>query len=41
MQLIDNFGFTFTWNTMFVLAMGACILLFILKNLLRKESATV
>ncbi|MFV8226749.1 MDR family MFS transporter [Christiangramia aquimixticola] len=39
MQLIDNFGFTFTWNTMFAFAVLACILLVILKNLLRKEAS--
>jgi len=39
MQLIDNFGFKFTWFTMMMLSLLACILLFILKRLLQKESA--
>jgi len=38
MQLIDNFGFKFTWYTMLSLALVACILLFILKRLLKKET---
>jgi len=38
MQLIDNFGFKFTWFTMMMLSIIACILLFILKKLLQKES---
>ncbi|CAL65472.1 major facilitator superfamily permease [Christiangramia forsetii KT0803] len=38
MQLIDNFGFKFTWYTMLALALVACTLLFILKSLLKKES---
>ncbi|PTX44145.1 putative MFS family arabinose efflux permease [Christiangramia gaetbulicola] len=37
MQLIDNFGFEFTWYTMFGLSIFACILLFILKKLLSRE----
>lgn len=40
MQLIDNFGFEFTWYTMLGLAIFACLLLFILKNLLKKEAVT-
>ena len=39
MQLIDNFGFQFTWYSMFGLAIFACLLLFILKSLLKKENA--
>ncbi|MCM8569138.1 MFS transporter [Gramella jeungdoensis] len=39
MQLIDNFGFEFTWYTMLALALFACLLLYILKALLRKEIA--
>jgi len=39
MQLIDNFGFKFTWFTMMMLSIIACILLLILKRLLQKESA--
>jgi len=38
MQLIDNFGFKFTWYTMLFLAIIACILLLTLKGLLKKES---
>ncbi|MCG9972955.1 MDR family MFS transporter [Christiangramia crocea] len=38
MQLIDNFGFEFTWYTMLVLALIACTLLFILKAMLKKEA---
>lgn len=38
MQLIDNFGFSFTWYTMLGLAVVACVLLFILKALLKKEA---
>ena len=38
MQLIDKFGFEFTWYTMFGLALFACSLLFILKTLLNKEA---
>ncbi|TRO63980.1 MFS transporter [Christiangramia sabulilitoris] len=38
MQLIDNFGFKFTWYTMFALAILTCVLLFVLKGLLKKES---
>ena len=38
MQLIDKFGFHFTWYTMLGLAGVACILLFILKGLLNKEA---
>ncbi|TBW26519.1 MFS transporter [Gramella sp. KN1008] len=38
MQLIDNFGFEFTWYTMMALAIFACILLYILKALLNKET---
>lgn len=37
MQLIDNFGFDFTWYTMFALALFACLLLLILKNILKRE----
>ena len=37
MQLIDNFGFEFTWYTMFGLSLFACMLLFILKKLLSRE----
>lgn len=37
MQLIDNFGFEFTWYTMLGLALFACFLLYILKGRLRKE----
>jgi len=37
MQLIDNFGFKFTWYTMLFLAIIACILLLTLKGLLKKE----
>lgn len=39
MQLIDNFGFEFTWYTMLALAIFASTLLFILKGLLKKEVA--
>ena len=38
MQLIDNFGFEFTWYTMFALSLFACTLLFILKKLLKREA---
>ena len=38
MQLIDKFGFEFTWYTMFGLALFACSLLLILKSLLNKEA---
>lgn len=38
MQLIDNFGFKFTWYTMLILAIAACGLLIILKGLLKKEA---
>ncbi len=38
MQLIDNFGFQFTWYTMLGLALVACILLLILQGILRKET---
>ena len=38
MQLIDNFGFEFTWYTMFGLSLFACTLLFILKKLLKREA---
>lgn len=37
MQLIDNFGFEFTWYTMLGLGLFACLLLFILKGLLNRE----
>lgn len=39
MQLIDNFGFEFTWYAMLALALFASILLYILKILLKKENA--
>ena len=39
MQLIDNFGFQFTWYTMLGLAVLACILLLILQGNLKKEIA--
>lgn len=39
MQLIDNFGFEITWYTMFGLSLFACMLLFVLKKLLKRESA--
>ena len=39
MQLIDNFGFQFTWYTMLGLAVLACILLLILQGILKKETA--
>ena len=39
MQLIDNFGFEFTWFTMLALSALGCALLWILKVLLRKEVA--
>ena len=39
MQLIDNFGFEFTWYIMLGLAVFACILLLVLKSLLKKEAA--
>ncbi|MGA8855247.1 MAG: MFS transporter [Christiangramia sp.] len=38
MQLIDNFGFEFTWYFMLGLAVVACFLLIILKGLLKKEA---
>ncbi|MDR5589634.1 MFS transporter [Christiangramia sp. SM2212] len=38
MQLIDNFGFEFTWNTMLALSIVSCTLLLILKGLLKKEA---
>lgn len=41
MQLIDNFGFEITWYTMFGLALFACMLLLVLKSLLKKESSGV
>lgn len=37
MQLIDNFGFEFTWYTMLALSIVGCTLLLILKALLKKE----
>ncbi len=37
MQLIDNFGFQFTWYFMLGMAVFACILLFILQKLLNRE----
>ena len=37
MQLINNFGFEFTWYTMLGLALFACFLLYILKGRLKKE----
>lgn len=37
MQLIDNFGFEFTWYTMLGLGIFACLLLFILKGRLNRE----
>lgn len=37
MQLIDHFGYKFTWYTMVFLAGIACCLLLVLKSLLRKE----
>jgi len=39
MQLIDNFGFKFTWYTMLSLAIVACTLLLILNRLLKKENS--
>ena len=39
MQLIDNFGYQFTWYLMLALALVACILLFILKRVLNREKA--
>lgn len=41
MQLIDNFGFNFTWYTMAILAIVACMLLIWLKLLLKKEAELV
>ena len=41
MQLIDNFGFDFTWYFMFALALLACLILLILKKLLNRESANL
>ena len=38
MQLIDTFGFEFTWYTMLSLGLLACLLLFILKNALKREA---
>ncbi|MCH4821646.1 MFS transporter [Gramella lutea] len=38
MQLIDNFGFDFTWYFMMALALFACILLFILQKFLNRET---
>lgn len=38
MQLINNFGFKFTWNVMIVLALLTCLLLVLLKFYLKKES---
>lgn len=38
MQLINNFGFKFTWYTMLAFAILACLLLVILKRLLKKEA---
>ena len=38
MQLIDNFGFDFTWYFMLGLAVFACFLLLILQRLLNRES---
>lgn len=40
MQLIDNFGFAITWYTMLGLAIFACLLLFLLKYLLKREKST-
>ena len=38
MQLIDNFGFEFTWYSMMAFAIFACCLLYFLKLRLRKET---
>lgn len=38
MQLIDNFGFEFTWYSMMGFALFACCLLYFLKLRLRKET---
>ncbi|WP_373059898.1 MFS transporter [Zunongwangia sp. H14] len=38
MQLINRFGFTFTWNVMILLAVLSCTLLFWLKFILKKET---
>ncbi len=39
MHLIDYFGYKFTWYTMMILALLACLLLLLLKSLLRREQA--
>ncbi len=38
MQLINHFGYKFTWNTMMILALVACLLLILLKSLLQREN---